>query len=89
VGLIGTYDCEACGYRSRPVLLGAYGELYDLALGTCDRCAEIVAFDPDVTFCARCGGPLTRLAPSEEGEVPCPRCGRAARLTGDHDPDED
>lgn len=88
MGLIGTYACDACGYRSRPVLLGAYGDLYDLALGTCARCAEIVAFDPDVTFCSRCGDSLTRLSMSEEGEVPCPRCGREAVLVSD-DRDDD
>lgn len=88
MGLIGTYACDACGYRSRPVLLGAYGDLYDLALGTCGQCAEIVAFDPDVTFCARCGTAMTRLSASEDGEVPCPRCGRNARLVSD-DGDED
>lgn len=85
MGLIGNYACDACGYRSKPVLLGAYGDLYDLALGMCGQCAEIVAFDPDVTFCARCGGALMRMAPSEDGEVPCPRCGRAASLVGDGD----
>jgi len=85
VGLIGTYLCTACGYRSRPVLLGAYGELYDRVLGTCATCAEIVPFDPDVTFCDRCGRSLLRLSETEEGEVPCPRCGAAARLVGDDD----
>ena len=88
MGLIGEYVCGSCGYRSRPMLLGAYGELYDMALGTCGSCAEIIAFDPDITFCGRCGRSLMRLSPSEEGEVPCPRCGARARLVGDDDDDE-
>jgi DNA-directed RNA polymerase subunit RPC12/RpoP len=85
VGLIGLCVCDGCGYRSRPVLLGAYGDLYDMALGTCASCAEIIAFDPDVTQCPRCGRELLRLTPSEDGEVSCPRCGRVARLVGDDD----
>lgn len=87
MGLIGEYLCDGCGYRSRPVLLGAYGELYDMALGTCASCAEIIAFDPDVTQCSRCGRELVRLSPSEDGEVPCPRCGAIARLVGDGEDD--
>lgn len=83
MGLIGAYACDACGYRSRPVLLGAFGDLYDMALGTCAHCAEVIAYDPDVTQCPRCGRELRRVSPSEDGEVPCPRCGRVARLVGD------
>jgi len=89
VGLIGAYACDRCGYRSRPVLLGSYGELYDMALGTCSTCAEIVAFDPDVTFCSRCGHSLRRLSPAEDATVPCPRCAGFARLVGDPEDDDD
>lgn len=83
MGLIGEFVCPACGYRSRPILLGAGGEPYDLALGLCGRCREILAFDPDFTFCRACGHKITALAQGEDGTVGCPRCGGAAELRED------
>ena len=79
MGLIGTFVC-ACGYRSRPILMGAYDEPYDLPLGSCTFCREIFTFDPDRSYCLRCGHTLMRLAQDEDGEAPCPRCGRMATL---------
>jgi hypothetical protein len=83
MGLIGAVTCSGCGYRSAGILLGAHGEPYDLALGVCSRCREIVGFDPDHTFCSRCGDAVSRTGLGENGEIGCPRCGDEARLEED------
>ncbi len=80
MGLIGTFVCGACRYRSRPILLGAGGEPYELALGLCGSCREILTFDPDFTFCRVCGHSIAGLVQDEDGAVACPRCGGAAEL---------
>lgn len=80
MGLIGVFCCPSCGYRSRPLLLGAGGEPYDLPLGFCGHCRELFPFDPDRTWCDRCGHPVTRTVQDEDGGASCPRCGSTAVL---------
>lgn len=88
MGVVAVAVCSQCGYRSKPLFLGAgrSRERNEVVVCTTDGMVMSRAteeLDAGEAVCSRCGGPLQRLPGARASDLPlgvypCPRCGTKA-----------
>lgn len=88
MGLVAVATCANCGYRSKSLFLGSGRSRVRNEVVVCRTCGLVMSrasdeLDAGEANCARCGGPLNRLAGARYSDLPmglyaCPSCGAKA-----------